>query len=131
MPEILKTEPSPSRAEYTPEEKAIEEGNKLFYDLLKHLTTLNTAAILVLIAMLEKLITAPQWRALVIASLVFFVLSIIVSIIGMRNFAYAVGKRYRVDLKFKKEISFVVSIAILIFMLGISVLIAFAIKNLQ
>lgn len=131
MPEILKTDPSPSTTEYTPEEKAIEEGNKLFYDLLKHLTTLNTAAILFLIAMLEKLIKAPQWRVLVIASFVLFVLSIAISVVGMRDFAYAVGKRYRVDLKFKKELSFVVSNAILFFILGISCLIAFAIKNLQ
>ena len=41
------------------------EGNKLLYDTLKHLTTLCTGSIIILVAFLEKIFLNAEWKFLV------------------------------------------------------------------
>lgn len=69
--------------EDTPKEKAREEGAKLFYDALKHTTTLSTGAVIILITFLEKLFSNPYWRVLVPIALGSFFVSVVTSVIGM------------------------------------------------
>jgi hypothetical protein len=47
---------------YSVKERSLEEGNKLFYDVFKHLTTLSTGSILILVAFLENLFVDPQYK---------------------------------------------------------------------
>lgn len=49
--------------------KADQEGEKLYFDSMKHLTTLNTGSVLLLVTFLEKLFSSPRWRVLVAVSL--------------------------------------------------------------
>lgn len=53
------------------------EAWKLEHDFLKHLTTLSTGSIIIIVGLLEKLFTNPEWKALVAISLVSFVTSIL------------------------------------------------------
>jgi len=41
------------------------EGQKLFHDTFKHLTTLNTGSILILATFLEKFFKVPTWKILI------------------------------------------------------------------
>ena len=59
------------------------EGFKLFHDSLKHLTTLSTAAIGLVVIFIEKLFPAPEWKALVLVSLVLLVASLFFSVSAM------------------------------------------------
>jgi len=43
-------------------EKADQEGEKLYFDSMKHLTTLSTGSVLLLVTFLEKLFSSPRWR---------------------------------------------------------------------
>ena len=56
------------------------EGWKLEHDFLKHLATLSSGSILLMVAFLEKLFKQPTWRFLICASLVSFTCSIVGSI---------------------------------------------------
>lgn len=55
------------------------EGEKLFEDFYKHLTTLNTGAILLLSTVLEKAYVNPQAKIFIAISLACFIISIITS----------------------------------------------------
>ena len=55
------------------------EGEKLFEDFYKHLTTLNTGAILLLSTVLEKAYVNPQGKFFIAAALVCFIISIVTS----------------------------------------------------
>lgn len=49
-------------------------------DFLKHLTTLSTGSIILMVTFLEKLFANPEWRFLVGISLIAFTLSIVGSL---------------------------------------------------
>ena len=55
------------------------EGEKIFEDFYKHLTTLNTGAILLLSTVLEKAYVNPQAKIFIAISLACFIISIITS----------------------------------------------------
>ena len=57
---------------YSVQQTAHEESWKLQYDIYKHLTTLSTGSILLLITFLEKLFARPIWKWLVIVAPFFF-----------------------------------------------------------
>lgn len=63
--------------------KADEEAVKLQYDAFKHLTTLNTASILLLVAFLEKLFINPRAKFLVAFAFLCFIVSILTSFVLM------------------------------------------------
>jgi hypothetical protein len=60
---------------YTVSQKAIEEGLRLNYDTFKHLTTLSTGSILILVTFLEKLFLNPHWKILVAMAFVCFIVT--------------------------------------------------------
>jgi hypothetical protein len=55
------------------------EGEKLFEDFYKHLTTLNTGAILLLSTILEKAYVNPQGKFFIAVALVCFIISSVTS----------------------------------------------------
>jgi len=117
---------------YTAKQRAEEEGRKLQHDSFKHLTTLSTGSILLLITFLEKVFIHPQWRSLIVIALAAFVLSILASIWMMMMLAGLVMSLG--DLKKEKVVERVFWIGISVagggFLLGIICLVIFAIKNL-
>jgi|SRR5215213_3792250 len=119
--------------EYTVEQKSREEGLKLYYDFYKHLTTLCTGSILILVTFLEKIFANPKWKALVIAAFGFFVLSIIACVLEMVSIASDVQKMGPAteDEHYEEKMVLYIGIsAFTCFPLGILCLVIFAMKNL-
>jgi hypothetical protein len=116
--------------EYSVKDKAYEEGMKLFYDLFKHMTTVCTGSILILITFLEKLFSNPVWKSLVGYAFGGFILSILTSLILMvyisnliRNFGHSGDV-------IETIMSIIAIIVVVSFLFAIVCLAVFAMKNL-
>jgi hypothetical protein len=110
-------------------EKAYQEGQKLIYDVFKHITTLSTGAILILVAFLEKFFKIPEWKGLIAASFVGFILATISSVIAMIIIASSVLKSGRAGGTETKIGGLSILISIGSFISGVIVLVIFALKN--
>ena len=120
--------------EYTVSQKAEEEGLKLHFDAVKHITTLCTGSILILVTFLEKLFVRPVWKLLVSIAFGLLVLSIVGSIYAMLYIASAVRDITSVGSFDRKRGMNVILIFLVLgyvgFVAGIVCLILFAIRNL-
>jgi hypothetical protein len=114
---------------YSPQQIAHEESWKLQYDIYKHLTTLSTGSILLLITFLEKLFSRPLWKWLVPVALCCLFASIFFSFVVMNILASYV-REMGADQRFVKRNLVIIFIDLGLFSLGILSLIAFAVKNL-
>jgi ABC-type Fe3+-siderophore transport system permease subunit len=110
-------------------QKANEESWKLRYDTYKHLTTLSTGSILLLVTFLEKLFVRPIWKGLVIASFCLFLINILASLIVM-NFMGAFIREMDIEKKDENKSLIFVGIALATFLSGVISLIIFAVINL-
>jgi hypothetical protein len=111
-------------------ETAHQEGEKLYFDSMKHLTTLNTGSILLLVTFLENLFRQPRWRPLIAVTLVSFVLSTLCSVSSMLQSANYVKHSGRIrDLEMTvRDLIYYLSLAT--FLLGLASLVVFALRNL-
>jgi hypothetical protein len=57
------------------------EWMKIWVDYLKHLTTLSTGSLVLIVTFLDKLFVRPRWNAVMIASLIGFLVSILGSVV--------------------------------------------------
>lgn len=113
----------------TPEQESKQEGQKLLYDSVKHLTTLSTGSILILIALLEKFFKTPEWAFLIAVGFICLVLSTLGSVITMIILSNSVFYS-REDLELgSKQGALVFYCSLLAFILGIISVVVFAIKN--
>lgn len=108
-------------------EKRHLEGEKLLFDLSKHVTTLCTGSILVMTALLEKLFKENvRCKPLVIISFAAFIFSILYAVNTMSGIGLALEK--------SESAGYTVKINMLIqftaFTIGILSLMAFVWKNL-
>ena len=111
-------------------EKARAEGWKLHYDTCKHLTTLSTGSILIMVTFIEKLFAKPSWKELIGFAFVSFVLSIITAAMAMIGIGESVRQRGHFS-KFDKLWDYAtVVVSFLSFFVGIICLVVFALKNL-
>ena len=60
-----------------------KEDQKLLFDTFKHVTTLSTGSVVLLVTFLEKLFQNPEWKILVAVSFVSFSVSIVTSVFLM------------------------------------------------
>lgn len=100
-------------------------------DFLKHLTTLSTGSILLMVTFLEKLFLNPQWKHLVWVSFLSFALSIIgclsihlLSVLSVSKDSDAPISNYSLITQL-----ILLLVAFLGFLTGIISLICFALKN--
>lgn len=108
---------------------AYQEGQKLVYDVFKHITTLSTGAILILVTFLEKFFKNPEWKWLIAASFVTFILSTISSVTAMIMIGFSVlksGSTGRTETSIG-GLSILLSIGS--FISGIIILVTFTLKN--
>jgi hypothetical protein len=106
------------------------EGEKLYFDSMKHLTTLNTASIVLLVTFLEKLFRQPRCRALValaLGSLAFSILCSVSSMLQSANYIKHSGQVRGFEEKIKTVIYYLSLIA---FVIGILSLVLFGLLNL-
>lgn len=109
------------------------EHYKMLSDYLKHLTTLSTGSLLLLVTFLEKIFVQPLWKPLVIIALVSFLLSVIASIASF-TLVISLSANYKDQTEPQgwEETVNVVSIIVtwLGFLIGVASLTVFAIRNL-
>lgn len=111
-------------------DSAKQEGEKLYFESMKHLTTLNTASILLLVTFLEKLFRQPRWKALVAISLGSLAVSTICSVSSMlqsANYLKYAGQVASLEGKIKDLVYYSSLIA---FLIGILSLVLFGFRNL-
>ena len=114
----------------TPTDEIPLEFLKAVSDHCKHITTLSSGFILVMVTFLDKLFDIPEWQALVVVSFVAFALSIFFSVVSQ---AFVIDYMYPVaELDTPKKAS--ITWAILLstwasFTIGAISLIIFAVKN--
>ena len=103
---------------------------KAVSDHCKHITTLSSGFILVMVTFLDKLFDIPEWQKLVVVSFVAFALSIIFSVVSQ---AFVIDYMYPVsELDTPKKASITWVILLLTwasFTIGAISLILFAVKN--
>jgi|WetSurMetagenome_2_1015567.scaffolds.fasta_scaffold818177_1 hypothetical protein len=115
--------------------EVVMKGFELSYDSIKHLTTISTGSILLIIGFLEKLFPKPEWKFLVGIALLTFALTILANLALCRlisfNFEY-LFERNLVEFGKKNAIKFMAYTILgpLFFYIGIISLITFAFKNL-
>jgi len=104
------------------------EGSKCVYDSFKHLTTLSTGSILILVALLEKLFESPEWTFLVAISFVCFIITMTFSIVAMwimassiRDMGTTAGAAYTGVL--------LMATSLISYTLGVISLVVFGLKN--
>jgi hypothetical protein len=118
--------------ELTLKEKSKQEGQKLLYDSVKHLTTLSTGSILLLIALLEKVFTSArgrEWEFLIAVCFVCFTASMVASVITMIVLSNSVFYfREDVELGSKKG-ALIFYLSLSMFVLGVVSIVVFALKN--
>ena len=107
-----------------------QKGLKLFFDVFKHLTTLSSGSIVILVTFLDKLAKYSQWQALITISLVGFLVAIVGSIIVMLSTARTVRRNETTDQlpDVLGNISYAVAVGG--FAIGVVCLAVFGIKNL-
>ena len=100
-------------------------------EFLKHLTTLSTGSIVLVVTFLEKLFAKPEWKVLVGVALVSFLLSIIGSLAVHLSSVFAIEKGPRTVHGVELALGLVIIVlAFGGFLLGVTALAIFAIKNL-
>lgn len=117
------------KATYTVRQTANQEGWKLQYDIYKHLTTLSTGSIILVVTFLERLFKNPVWKPLIIVSLISLFLSIFGSFTVMNILASQI-REMEADERYEKKHVIIIFAALGLFLLGIICLIVFASKNL-
>lgn len=112
--------------------EALNEGEKLSFESMKHITTLTTSSLVLLVAFLEKLLKDQRnWQVLVVITFASFIVSIICSVSSMlqsANFVRTTGKIDKLALGVKR---FMYNLALVTFVLGLISLVVFALKNLK
>ena len=124
--EQLETQPT----QYTVAQKAREEGWKLSYDLHKHITTLSTGSILILVTFIERLFSNPSWKILVVIALSLFVVSIVLALLTMSYLMAFVRDVGEIEDSSKREHVNISAASFSCFLLGIICLVIFAVRNL-
>jgi len=102
------------------------EGLKSYFEFFKHMTTMNTGSILLLVAFMDKLFRNPQWKFLVGICISSFILSLIACLSGMWFVSTMIaGQGSKTNVSF---VSWLVAVGA--FLAGIIVLAVFSLRNL-
>ena len=98
-------------------------------DYLKHISSLSTGSILLIVAFLEKLFVHPEWRIFIGISLVSFLLTIIATV-AAQAFVVEQIDFEKASEKVKRYTGIVIICMWAFFLIGLTSLIVFALKNL-
>jgi hypothetical protein len=106
-----------------------QEGLKLFYEVFKHLTTLSSGSVVVLVTFHEKL-NQPSWRPLMSMSFLGFTIATVGSIIVMLSTARTIRRNEQTDQLPDKTGNVGYRITAVGFAVGIISLCLFGMRNL-
>ncbi len=105
---------------------------KFEFEFLKHLTTICTGSILLIVAFLEKLFKQPEWKALVAVALCFFVASITLCAFSQVTIIDKASENKNFGLRESVQAWTIglLLLALFCYVVGIVFLVAFGLKNL-
>lgn len=105
------------------------EAQKVVFDYLKHITTLDTGSIVLLTVLLDKFFETPEWKGLVIVTFA----GLMVSIIALTFSAFGIIRSIRtprnIPIALVKFTSWTYILGIVSFIVGIGSLSVLAAKN--
>jgi len=105
---------------------------KLEFEYLKHLTTISTGSILLLVAFLDKIFTQAKCKSAIAVSLISFLLSIILCAISQATIIEKASEKDNLTWRNKIQ-NLTVGLflfALLSYVIGVISLVAFGLKNL-
>ncbi len=105
---------------------------KIEFDYLKHLTTVCTGSILLVVAFLEKLFKQPEWKMFVAIALCCFVMSIILCAVAQVAIIDKISEKESILIRNKVQ-DFTTDLllsALLLYITGCISLVLFGLKNL-
>jgi|CXWL01.1.fsa_nt_gi hypothetical protein len=119
-------------ADGTPKDLTLarREGLKLFYDVFKHLTTLASGSILVLVTFLGRVGDQPAFKPLVAVSFIGFLSSSVASVVVMLSTARTIRREEKTDQLPDKTGNFAYIVAVVGFAVGVFSLSIFGYRNL-
>jgi hypothetical protein len=113
----------------TEQRQARQEGQKLLYDSIKHLTTLSTGSVLILATFLEKFFKEPEWKALMVLAFVGFIASMLFSFATMLALSKSIFSLEEKTESGSRSGAIFLRLSILSFLIGIISLVSFSLKN--
>ena len=105
---------------------------KLEFEYLKHLTTISTGSILLLVAFLDKIFTRPECKSAIAISLISFLLSIILCAISQATIIEKASEKDNLTWRNKIQ-NLTVGLflfALFSYVIGVISLVVFGLKNL-
>lgn len=109
--------------------KQYVEAQKIVFDYIKHITTLNTGSIVLLTVLLEKFFRAPEWKILIVLTFLGFVMSIITLTFAAFGVIRSIRTPQKISIGIIRFTSWNFILGIIGFILGIVCLAVFAGKN--
>lgn len=107
------------------------EGYKILFDTFKHLTTLSTGSILLLVTVLKDLFKTPEWSVLIAVTLIMFLISTLASLIVMLAFGDTVYGKGEFTVPYLEYIVVPsIIISAVAFISGLIVFVIFVLKNI-
>lgn len=105
---------------------------KIEFDYLKHLTTVSTGTIVLIVAFLEKLFKQPKCKLAVAVSLVCFMITIIICAIAQASIIEKASEKENLEWRDKVQNLTVILFlsALFSFVVGMISLVIFGLKNL-
>jgi hypothetical protein len=106
----------------------------LTYDCFKHITTISTGSLLLIVAFMEKIFSNPEWKFMAAVSILAFTISVVSNLVVM--FIMVTNVKYFLGTTKSNETTVVVAFGVAFlsmggfFILGIVSFIIFAFKNL-
>ncbi len=104
------------------------EFRRLLHDSLKHLATLSTGSVLLIVAFLEKLNAQPTWTWAVAVAIVSFALCILASVVAQMSSLDTLGEADEPG-EIENLTGFSLLACWICFLFGIAFLVAFGVRN--
>jgi hypothetical protein len=105
------------------------EGQKLLFDTFKHLTTLTTGSILILVTFMKDVFRTPEWPILIGVTFGLLILSTVSSVVVMIILGHEMQKSCQPSEIIGNVFLAGVIVSWVGFLLGIITLVAFGMKN--
>jgi F0F1-type ATP synthase assembly protein I len=109
--------------------KQYVDSQKLVFDYIKHITTLDTGTIILLTVLLEKFFRTPQWKCLIVIAFLGFIVSIVALTLAAFGIIRSVRTPQEISLGLVRFTSWNFILGILGFITGILAVGVFAAKN--
>jgi hypothetical protein len=105
------------------------ETQKVVLDYVKHITTLDTAAIVLLTTLLEKIFLHPEWKPLVVIAMMGFLMSLLFLTLTALGLVRSIRTPENISQALIQYTGSTFIIGLAGFIAGVTSVAAFAIKN--